>query len=424
MRLIIRPSQLAGTVNVPGSKSHTIRSVFFAALAEGDSVIRAPLESRDTLAAVEACRAFGARIRLHPDRWIVSGVKGQVQCPAQPIDVRNSGTTLRIGLATAALGTEWVILTGDEQIRRRPAGPPLIQALNNLGAHAFSTRGDGAAPVAVRGPLQGGMTDIDCPTSQYLTSLLINCPLAAKDTQIRVGQLNERPYVGLTLYWLDRLGIEYCHKNLQYFVINGRQFYPAFDRRIPGDFSSATFPLAAAAVTGSTLTLRGLDMEDPQGDKAVIGMLEEMGCVVKVGTECITITGGELQGADFDLNDTPDALPALAVVGAFATGETRLLNVPQARIKEVDRIACMAEELSKLGIRTQELPDGLIVHGGKVRGTTVKSHGDHRIAMALAVAGLGAEGTTIVEGVEAIDVTYPHFIQAMQKVGADFVTDD
>jgi 3-phosphoshikimate 1-carboxyvinyltransferase len=241
--------------------------------------------------------------------------------------------------------------------------------------------------------------------------------LAEGDTEIRVGMLNERPYVWLTLFWLDQLGIEYCRRHLEHFHIRGGQSYPAFERRIPADFSSATLPLAAAAVTGSQITLVGLDMHDPQGDKAVLGMLESMGCTVTHGEEAVTIEGGDLVGREIDLNDTPDALPALAVVGAFAEGETRLVNVPQARAKETDRIAVMREELRKLGIEAQELPDGLTVQGGRPRGAVVDGHGDHRIAMALVVAGLAAEGETVIEGAEAIDVTFPNFAELMQGLG-------
>jgi len=423
MRLVVERSKLAGAAEIPGSKSHTIRAAFLATLAEGTSIISAPLHSRDTLAAMNACRALGADIRVSRDRWVVDGTGGCVVPSAQPIDVENSGTTLRVGMAVAALGTDWAVLTGDEQIRRRPAGP-LIEALGSLGVRAYSTRGDGAAPVAVRGPMRGGVIDIECATSQYLTALLMACPLAEGDTEIRVGVLNERPYVWLTLAWLDRLGIEYCHKRLSHFHIRGRQSYDAFDRRMPADFSSATFLLAAAAVTRSEVTLVGLDMSDPQGDKAVAGMLEAMGCEVFADQDAITIKGGDLTGAEIDLNDTPDALPSLAVVGAFADGETRLVNVPQARLKEVDRIAAMRGELAKLGIQVEEMEDGLIVKGGKPQGATVSSHGDHRIAMALAVAGLGAQGTTIVEGAEAIDVTFPEFVELMLKLGAKISSRD
>ena len=423
MRLVVERSKLAGAAEVPGSKSHTIRAAFLATLAEGTSVISAPLHSRDTLAAMNACRALGADIRVSKDRWVVEGTGGHPTPVADPIDVQNSGTTLRVALAVAALGTDWALFTGDEQIRRRPAGP-LIEALGNLGARAYSTRGDGAAPVAVRGPLKGGVTDIECPTSQYLSALLIACPLAEGDTEIRVGVLNERPYVWLTLAWLDRLGTEYCHKRLKHFHIRGGQSYDAFDRRIPADFSSATFLLAAAAVTRSELTLVGLDMSDTQGDKAVVGMLEAMGCEVFADEEAITIKGGDLRGAEIDLNNTPDALPSLAVVGAFAEGETRLVNVPQARLKEVDRIAAMRGELAKLGVQAEEMEDGLIVTGGRPEGATVSSHGDHRIAMALAVAGLGAEATTVLDGAEAIDVTFPEFVELMLKLGAKISSTD
>ena len=423
MRLIVERSELSGAAEIPGSKSHTVRAVFFASLADGVSVIAAPLDSRDTRAAVQTCRALGAQIQVGPERWTVEGMGGMVTSPSGPIDVLNSGTTIRVGICTAALGTEWTVLTGDEQIRRRPLGP-LVQSLNELGARAFSTRGDGAAPVAVRGPLLGGTTTIDCPTSQFLSALLINCPLARRDTEIKVGILNEAPYVHLTLAWLDRLGIEYCHKGLKHFHIGGQQSYSAFDRRIPGDFSSATFPLAAAAVTGSTVTLRGLDMTDPQGDKAVIGMLEGMGCEVSVEGEDVTITGKPLTGIEIDMNNTPDALPALAVAGAFASSETRLVNVPQARLKEVDRIAVMHAELAKMGVDSEELENGLIVRGGEPKGAAVEGHGDHRIAMAMAIAGLAASGTTTVEGAEAVDVTFPDFVKVMWGIGAHMRTEE
>jgi len=416
VRLSVEHSRLRGVAEIPASKSHTIRAVYVATLASGVSEIRAPLRSRDTLAAVDAGRALGAQIGLGAERWRIEGTSGNPVPPAHPIDVGNSGTSLRIGLGVAALATDWVVFTGDGQIRRRP-NEALIRSLNDLGARVFSTRGDGAAPVAVRGPLRGGLTHIDCLSSQYLTSLLISCPLAEGDTEIRVGMLNERPYVWLTLFWLDQLGIEYCRRHLEHFHIRGGQSYPAFERRIPADFSSATLPLAAAAVTGSQITLVGLDMHDPQGDKAVLGMLESMGCTVTHGEEAVTIEGGDLVGREIDLNDTPDALPALAVVGAFAEGETRLVNVPQARAKETDRIAVMREELRKLGIEAQELPDGLIVQGGRPRGAVVDGHGDHRIAMALVVAGLAAEGETVIEGAEAIDVTFPNFAELMQGLG-------
>jgi 3-phosphoshikimate 1-carboxyvinyltransferase len=200
--------------------------------------------------------------------------------------------------------------------------------------------------------------------------------------------------------------------------VPGGQRYPAFERAIPGDFSSATFFLAAAAVTGSELFLRGLDMSDTQGDKAVVGMMEAMGCTVRVERDGLRIAGPErLRGGTFDLNATPDALPAMAVAGSVAEGETRLVNVPQARIKETDRLSMMARELARLGAAVEELPDGLIIRGGGLRGADVSGHGDHRVVMALAVAGLAAEGETTVDTAEAAAVTFPEFADLLRQAG-------
>jgi len=417
VELVVEKSELSGRVLIPASKSHTIRAVAFAWLAEGTSRIRNPLDSADTRAAVRAARAFGAQVETSTD-WVVHGTGGDMRTPDDVIDVANSGNTLYISMASAALVDGWTIITGDHQIRRRPAGP-LIEALNDLGATAFSTRGNGMAPLAVRGPLRGDKTDLDASkTSQYLTALLINCPLARGDSEIRVRNLVERPFIEMTLGWLKDRGATWEQEGFEVFRIPGGQRYGGFDRRVPGDFSSATFFLCAAAITGSELLLDGLDMSDVQGDKAVVHMLAEMGAEVEELPEGIRIKGGELKGTQIDLNATPDALPALAVTGCFARGETRLVNVPQARLKETDRITVMREELQKMGARVEELPDGLVIHESKLSGTRVNGHYDHRVVMALAVAGLGATGTTIIDTAESVEVTFPNFVELMTSTGA------
>jgi 3-phosphoshikimate 1-carboxyvinyltransferase len=188
---------------------------------------------------------------------------------------------------------------------------------------------------------------------------------------------------------------------------------------VPGDFSSAAFPACAAAITGGPVTLLGLDPNDPQGDKAVFAHIEKMGASVKweKASGAVTVSrSGPLRGGTFDLNATPDMLPAMAVTAAFAQGDTALTNVAHARIKETDRIAVMAQELSKLGVKCTEKPDGLIIHGkGDPTAQTLPldGHGDHRIVMALAIAGLGA-GPVEIEGAEAADVTYPGFIELLK----------
>jgi len=422
VRLVVESSSLAGSARVPGSKSHTIRALAIASMADGRSQLRRPLDSLDTRACVGVCRGLGAKIALG-ENWAVEGFGGKPTCPDDVLDVANSGTTLRVGLGMAALGDGWCVFTGDEQIRSRPSGP-LLEALNALGAQAFSTRENGRPPIVVKGPLRGGRAEVPCPTSQYLSSLLLACPLAEGDSEIIVTELNEQPYVEMTLSWLDSQGVRYEREGLERFVIPGGQSYKAFSRDIPGDYSSATFLFCAAAVTASEIKVEGLDPSDTQGDKAVLDILAAMGVDVRWEQDGVVVRGRELRGGDFDLNATPDALPALAATACFASGTTRLLNVPQARIKETDRIAVMRQELARMGGRLEELPDGLAVTGSPLTGAAVDAHGDHRVVMALTVAGLGASGTTRVAGAEAAAVTFPDFVDILRSLGARITQED
>ena len=188
---------------------------------------------------------------------------------------------------------------------------------------------------------------------------------------------------------------------------------------IPGDFSSATFFIALAAISGDEIVLENLDINDPQGDKMVLSILESMGAKVEYRESCIVVKGDRLTGMEIDMNYIPDALPAMAVVGCFAEGETRLVNVPQARIKETDRISVMCHELRKMGASVSELPDGLIIRKSRLKGCEVDGHHDHRVVMALTVAGLNAEGDTLVKTAEAINVTFPDFAYLVKRCGYD-----
>ncbi len=424
MLILAQQSKLTGRVAIPGSKSHTIRGVFFGSLADGDSTLLRPLDSLDTRAAVETCRALGAEITTEPDAWRVRGFGGQPRAAEGVVDVGNSGTTLNVALSVAALADGHTVFDGDEQIRSRPSGP-LLRALAELGAEAFSTRGNDCPPFVIGGRLAGGACTVRGTSSQYVTSLLVGTPLAEGDSEITVEELNEAPYVLITLDWLRRLGIRVEHDDaLSRFAVPGGQRVPAFERVIPADFSSATFFLCAGAVAGGPITLEGLDLSDPQGDKAVVGMLREMGATIEEEGADLVVSADGLRGAEFDLNATPDALPALAVTACFAEGETRLVNVPQARIKETDRLAVMREELTKMGGRVRELEDGLVIEGAPLRGADVDGHGDHRVVMALAVAAMGARGTTRIATAESAAITFPNFVDLMQSLGAEIETAD
>ncbi len=417
MRFICENSTLSGGVIVPSSKSHTIRAVLLASLAEGESVIRNPLMSADTQSAINIYSKLGAGFSLEETEWRISGIGGRLRTPAEVLDVANSGTTLRVALGTCSLLTEGeVVLTGDDQIQQRPCAP-LITSLNDLGAKVKSERGNGCAPFTVQGRLRGGYTSIEARTSQYVTSLLLNCPYADQDTEIDVPLLYEKPYVQMTLDWLNFVGAEVENDSFRRFFVRGGQRFQSFSRRIPGDFSSATFFLVAGALGNNQITCTGLDMEDSQSDKAVVDFLVAMGADIRVNGSEIKVAKAELRGIEIDMNDCPDALPMMAVAGCFAKGTTRLFNVAHARIKETDRISVMCRELTKLGAEIEERPDGLVIHESCLRGCPVDGQHDHRVVMALTIAGLSIPGKTEISTSEAAAVTFPEFQDCVLKLG-------
>lgn len=409
---------------IPPSKSHTIRAVAIASLADGQSTIRKPLVSNDTLSAVNCYRQLGAEVDTGDSScWKVTGTGGQIKSPRKIIDVGNSGTTLRLAMGSAALAGAGQIstLTGDEQTQNRSVGP-LMEALGNLGAKCTSVKNNGKAPVEVVGGLKGGRTTIAAVSSQYLSSLLLCAPLAKEDTEIDVTLLNEPGYVQMTLDWLDKQGIAYENHNFRKFKIKGNQKYKAFDTCLPADFSSATFFFCAAALVADEVTLLGLDFSDSQPDKAVVDYLKTMGANVTTESKAVTIKAAPLKGIEIDMNKTPDALPAMAVTAAFAAGTTKLINAPQARGKETDRIKCMAKELKKLSVDVEELSDGLIIHRSEVRPAKLHGWADHRIVMALSLAGLAVEGECSIDTAEAMSVTFPDYVELMKSIGANMET--
>ena len=325
-----------------------------------------------------------------------------------------------MALAVAGLQGEPVEFTGDEQIQKRSAAP-LLEALAGLGVRSRSN--NGCAPITINGPWKGGKVSLSCPTSQYLSALLIASPLAPAGTvtEIDVPLLNEKPYIEMTLSYLRAHGIPFeTSPDFSRFVIPGGSSWKAFSRSVPGDFSSAAFPAAAAAISGGPVTLLGLEPEDTQGDKFFFEILSSMGCdVCRHGGSLTVSRNSPLHGGTFDLNATPDLLPAAAVVAACAQGDTALVNAAHARIKETDRIAVMVQELDKLGVSCNELPDGLVIHGKGAQSPPVEcpvidGHGDHRIVMAFAA--LGTKVPLEITGAQSAAVTYPGFLSLLNAV--------
>jgi 3-phosphoshikimate 1-carboxyvinyltransferase len=385
-----------------------------ATMASGISVLRNPLKSADALSSTVAARALGADVMVNGD-YTINGLDRNIRQVSGTINVGNSGTTLRIFTALAALTDLPVTFDGDKSIRTRPM-TSLFNALQMLGITVNSN--NEKCPFTVQGPMKGGKTRVDGISSQFLTAMLFAAPLAKEDIEIEVFNLHEKPYVDITLDWLKYQNIDFRQEGYEIFRIKGNQHYNAFDRHIPADFSSATFALCAAAITGSEIEIRGLDFSDHQGDKEVFTYFEKMGTQVIHKKNSVVVKGGKLKGIDIDMNNTPDALPAMAVAGCFAEGKTGLLNVAQARLKECDRITAMHTELTKMGAKITELSDGLIIEKGELHGTAVHGYDDHRMVMSLAVAGLAAQGETIIDTAESIDVTYPSFTEDMKNMGA------
>ena len=425
MMLQITPSCVMGTVAVPGSKSHTIRAIAGALLANGKSIVRAPLHSDDTYSTLQAAIELGATVEKFADRWEITGCGGNLRTPEKILDMGNSGTGLRMLTAIAALAEGKVAFTGDESLCNRGM-KPLLDALRKLGVKVEAAVGD-HAPLSVQGALKGGTTEVEALCSQYLSALLFAAPgIKQGNMEINVTRLSEEPYVKITLNWLDLLQVAYtAADDLMHFTVPGNQQVQAFDSVIPADFSTAAFPLGAGIVAGcgQGVTIANLDFNDAQGDKAVFKMLESLGAKLQYNADnSVTVVPGcQLGSGELDLGQTPDALPLLAAVAATAKGAIiKLGNAAQARNKETDRIACMTRELRKMGAMIDEKPDAMIITGTQLHGAEVDSCKDHRLAMALAVAALAADSTSRIIDAEACAVTYPDFISDFRKLGAQF----
>ncbi|MFW5917640.1 MAG: 3-phosphoshikimate 1-carboxyvinyltransferase, partial [Halorubrum sp.] len=363
--------------------------------------------------------------------------------PDDVIDCANSGTTMRLVTAAAALADGTTVLTGDGSLRSRPQGP-LLDALGDLGVRAESTRGNGRAPLVVSGPLAGGEVAIPGDvSSQYVTALLMAGAVTEAGIEIDLTTpLKSAPYVDITLELLADFGIEAepigddgesldGAAGAEGFSVPGGQSYAPVDGSyaVPGDFSSISYLVAAGAVAaepGDSVRVEGA-RPSAQGDSAIVEIAERMGAAVDWDRDggVITVERSALSGVEVDVGDTPDLLPTVATLGAVAEGDTRIVNCEHVRYKETDRVSAMAEELEKLGAETTEEPDTLTIHGdeSELRGAEVDGRADHRIVMSLAVAGLVAAGTTTIRGGEHVDVSFPDFFDAMEGLGMDVVRD-
>jgi 3-phosphoshikimate 1-carboxyvinyltransferase len=405
-----RPEPCA--VRVPGSKSLTNRALIISALAIGRSTLTGALDSDDTRVMVDSLRRLGIAVEHDPAAATirVEGCAGHVPAREARLFVANSGTSLRFLAAMVAAGQGVYHLDGNPRMRERPAAD-LIAALNRLGADARSDLGTGCPPLTIRADgLDGGYVSVRGDvSSQFLSGLLLALPYARRATTVEVeGPLVSKPYVDMTLEVMRAFGLNPSnHGYRQFNVEPGR--YRGRDYAIEPDASAASYFLAAAAITGGTITIEGLGTRSIQGDMAFVDVLEHMGCRVERAETSTTITGGPLRGVDVDMNAISDTVMTLAAVSLFASGMTRIRNVGHIRHKETDRIAALAAELRKLGATVEEWPDGLVIFPPEqIPPARIATYDDHRMAMAFALVGLKAKGITILDP-GCVSKTYPGF---------------
>lgn len=430
MEVTIESSRVAGTASAPPSKSYSHRAILAGGFATRTRVTD-PLLSADTRATIRAVEAFGGEItKTDNNDVIIDGFGGTPTVPEDVIDCANSGTTMRLITATASLADGWTVLSGDDSLRSRPHGP-LLDAVSQLGGEAISTRGNGQAPLIIKGAISGGEVTIPGDvSSQFITALLMAGAVTSNGITITLEtDLKSAPYVEITQEVLDAFGIN-TNETASGYDIQGNQTYTPTNEtyRVPGDFSSISYLVAAGVLAGRADVVIRHAHPSAQGDEAILDIIREMGGELSWDTSKgeITVSQSELQGITVDVQDTPDLLPTIAVMGATASGETTIEHVEHVRYKETDRVAVMASELGKLGAEVTEHQDTLVIHGdeSELQGARVDGAADHRIIMALAVAGLVADGATTITDAEHIDVSFPAFFDVLYDLGATIMREE
>lgn len=424
-KIVVRKSLLNGNVTCPPSKSYTHRAIFISSLANGNSHIINPLISRDTIATIDACRELGVGIKITDKGLIVSG-KDTLKVPDNVINVENSGTTMRFVTAISSLLNDgYVVITGDDSIRKRPM-QPLLSALKQLGVNSFSTRENGKAPIIVQGGgIDGDNITIDGSiSSQFISGILIAGVCAKSGISLSVrGKQVSKSYIESTLNVISKFGARVKHSRdyRKFNIFNNRYVPTTFT--VPGDFSTASLLLSAGTLVGGEITVSNLDFSLPQGDSKILEILKKIGAVISIDKRNGTVkTKGiqELDGGEFDLSDTPDLFPVVAILSLKTRNPVRIYGVSHTRYKETDRLKIIASEFRKFGVKTKILPDEItIVSPKKLKSALIDSHNDHRLFMSFAIAAM-MTAKSVVDGVQSVDVSYPSFIQDMKKIGAKF----
>ena len=409
----IKPVQnLQATITVPGSKSYTNRALLIAGLTDGECRLEKPLVSDDTKYMIRALKAFGISVQEEKEAFIVSGRGGKLSTPEEDIFIGNAGTTMRFLTTFSALVPGKTRLDGDERMRQRPLAD-LLHCLTQMGVKAVSANGNGCPPIDIAGgEVPGGEVQLaGDKSSQYLTSILLSAPYFKNDTCIHIqGDLTSKSYADITLDIMKTFGVSVINESYQRFKVKAGDRYNAQTYQVESDWSSASYFLAAAAVTGGEVTLTDINPHSVQGDAQFTSILEKMGCRVEKKSNTLQIKGNPLKGITINMNNMPDAVQTLAVTALFAEGETVIQGIGNLRIKETDRILALANELTRLGAEVETGEDYLVIRPGDYRGAEIETYDDHRMAMSFAVAGLKIPGIRI-KNPTCVEKSFPDFFQ-------------
>jgi len=422
MNCRVEKSKIDGKILCPSNKSYTHRAIFLASLADGKSIIKNFLKSGDTNATINACKNFGAEIKETGENITINS-SGELKLDGSVIDAANSGTTIRFATAISALFDGKTVLLGDQSLNKRPM-KPLLDALESLGAKCSSDNGN--PPISVSGKMKGGKIQIPGNiSSQFISALMITAPKLENGIILNIqDKLVSKPYIDATITSMKKFGanvetlIPYQKYNIP------AQSYKPTTFTVPSDFSSVSLLLSAAVLLGDNLTIQMTMADMPQADEAIIDILEVMGVVVTLDKNTIKIkVPSKLNGGKFDLSNSPDLIPAIAILALKTSKPIEIFNVKHARYKETDRIAVLARELSKLGIKVVEKNDGLVLKKhGDLTNANLNSENDHRLFMAFCIAGMYI-GNCTVSHPESVKISYPNFFQDMKRIGCKIFID-
>jgi len=412
MERSVEPSFVSGQVKAPPSKSMTQRAIAAAMLADGRSQINNPSYCDDSLAAMSIAVSLGARVDPEPEKMTITGA-GEVK--ERKLNCGESGLAIRMFSPVAALFDEEITMTGAGSLKNRPMGM-IGDALNQLGARCTST--DGFLPLTIRGPLKGGNCEIDgSVSSQLLTGLLMSLPLAEDDSGIKVNNLRSRPYIDMTISILKDFGISISNENYKHFTVKGQQKYVPGTYTVESDWSGGSFLLVAGAINGN-LKVSGLRTDSYQSDMAILKALQQAGAAMKISDGIIEVTKSKLTAFELDATESPDLFPPLVALASYCSGVSKIKGTSRLQYKESNRAETLSEEFGKMNVKVEQKDDYLFVTGGTVSGARVNSYGDHRIAMAVAVAALGATGTVFIRDSHCVGKSYPGFFNDLRNLGA------